>query len=110
MGGNSWIISTLWILISKIELFEKYIYKDYQDKKISKSLFEKSDNFKIKLEELKKEINNIIKNLFLISNSCGFLPEQIDNNMNPLWIQPLAWTHALVLELYNKKNTLGGNL
>lgn len=94
-GGNSWIISTLWIILSKIEMYKHK--KNFNDKFLDK-------------KELLKEINDVIKKLENIVNSTGFLPEQIDENMNPLWIQPLAWTHALVLELYNKKNKLGGNL
>ncbi|MCX8059399.1 MAG: hypothetical protein N3A58_08295 [Spirochaetes bacterium] len=92
-GGNSWIITTLWLYISKIELFKNI----------------KSD-FGYDFENLNKDIEYIIKKLKIIANSVGFLPEQIDNKMNPLWIQPLGWTHALVLELFNKKKNLGGIL
>lgn len=95
MKGNSWILTTLWIIISKIDL---YTCKENENEKF------------INKNELIEESKELIKKLNKIANDTGFLPEQIDKDMKPFWIQPLCWTHAFFLEFKSKLKTLGGIL
>ncbi|OCA81496.1 hypothetical protein A8F94_21705 [Bacillus sp. FJAT-27225] len=66
IGGNPWIISTLWLALyyAKIGRFEKA--RDYLEWSV------------------------------IHANHLGLLPEQIDKRTgDPAWVMPLTWSHAM---------------
>lgn len=73
MGGNPWIISTLWMALYYIE---------NKQKNKAKECFE----FVVKT-----------------ATQHGFLAEQIDNNtMKPAWVIGLGWSHAMFIIVLDK--------
>ncbi len=73
IGGNAWIISSLWLALYYIEL---------GDKNRAQELFDWVTNH---------------------SDNNGFLAEQIDGiNGKPKWIVGLSWSHALYIIVGNK--------
>ena len=77
LGGNAWIISTLWLSL---------YYIDSGDKNRARELFD----FVTKHQDDK-----------------GFLAEQLDRNtLKPAWIVGLSWSHALYVIVGKKLNLL----
>ncbi|MGE5474135.1 MAG: glycoside hydrolase family 15 protein [Ignavibacteriales bacterium] len=68
IGGNPWIISTLWLALYHIKSGE--------------------------IEKAKGYFNWAVKH----RTKLDFLPEQIDKNTgNPAWVIPLTWSHAMFI-------------
>ncbi|WP_059170660.1 glycoside hydrolase family 15 protein [Bacillus sp. FJAT-27445] len=66
IGGNPWILTTLWMALFDI--------------KISK------------FEKARKYLDRAVSN----ANHLGLLPEQIDKKTGePAWVMPLTWSHAM---------------
>lgn len=79
VGGNPWIISTLW-------LAQYYVKNNQLD--LAKSLLLWAANHKTKM---------------------GFLPEQIDKNTGePAWVIPLTWSHAMFIHVLMDILEVGG--
>ncbi|KAB8033288.1 glycoside hydrolase family 15 protein [Fluviispira multicolorata] len=77
-GGNSWILAGFWLAQAALELSH------------------------IK-PELKIIANNLFENTLNLSNDAGFFAEQIHSQTGkPLWVVPLAWSHAFYLWTYEK--------
>ena len=73
MGGNPWVIATLWMALYYIEI---------KDTKKAKECFD----FVTKT-----------------ASKHGFLAEQIDNStMKPAWVIGLAWSHAMYILVLSK--------
>lgn len=73
MGGNAWIISSLWLALYYIEL---------NDFNRARELFDWVTNH---------------------SDEMGFLPEQIERNgNNTAWIVQLSWSHAMYVIVKSK--------
>lgn len=71
VGGNPWVISTLW-------LAQYYIKNNQMD--LAKSILLWTVNHK---------------------TSIGFLPEQIDKiTGEPAWVIPLTWSHAMFIHVF----------
>lgn len=68
IGGNPWIISTLWLALYHIKAGQ--------------------------IEKAKGYFNWAVKH----RTKLDFLPEQIDKNTgNPAWVIPLTWSHAMFI-------------
>ncbi|MGY3804809.1 glycoside hydrolase family 15 protein [Pigmentibacter ruber] len=73
MGGNSWVLAGFWMSLAASELT-----------KLQPSM-----------QELAEEI---FKKSIALCNEAGFFPEQVDSiTGKPIWIVPLAWSHAFYL-------------
>ena len=73
IGGNPWIISTLWLAL---------YYLESGDIEKGKELFAWSVNH---------------------TTNLGFLPEQIDKfSGEPAWVMQLAWSHAMFIIVLEK--------
>ena len=68
VGGNAWIISSLWLAL---------YYSKNGEKEVAKELFDWVTNH---------------------SDYLNFLPEQIDRNGNDtVWVRQLSWSHAMYI-------------
>jgi len=73
MGGNSWILSGFWMAIAAKELAKNF--SEYNI--LSEDIFLKTIN---------------------LSNEAGFFSEQVNSfDGTPVWVMPLAWSHAFYL-------------
>jgi glucoamylase len=73
MGGNSWILAGFWMAQAAREL-----------SKTQPQLLESAHEIFLKTTNL--------------CNDAGFFSEQVDSNSGkPLWVMPLAWSHAFYL-------------
>ena len=71
MGGNPWIVTTLWLALYYIKI----------------SSYNKAEELLLWSAAHK--------------TSMGLLPEQVDkNNGDPVWIFPLTWSHAMFVLIY----------
>ncbi|APJ03987.1 glycoside hydrolase family 15 protein [Silvanigrella aquatica] len=72
-GGNSWVLAGFWMAQAAKELSKSY--EQYHD---------------ISFEIFKKTLH--------LCNDAGFFSEQVDSSTGkPVWIMPLAWSHAFYL-------------
>jgi len=73
MGGNPWVIATLWMALYYIEEGEK--------------------------RKAKECLEFVVKS----STDHGYLPEQVDNNtLKPAWVIGLGWSHAMYIIVLEK--------
>jgi len=73
MGGNPWIIATLWMALYYIEEGEK--------------------------KKAKECLEFVIKS----SAEHGYLPEQVNNDtLKPAWVIGLGWSHAMYIIVLEK--------
>lgn len=78
IGGNPWIISTLWLAL---------YYLEAGDVEKGKELFVWATKH---------------------TTHLGFLPEQIDKfSGEPAWVMQLAWSHAMFIIVYDKLKKIG---
>ena len=77
MGGNPWVISSLWLANYELEKGNKKLAKQH--------------------------LEYVVKT----ATEHGFLGEQIDNKtLKPAWVIGLAWSHAMFVNLLEKLQTV----
>jgi GH15 family glucan-1,4-alpha-glucosidase len=80
IGGNPWIVATLWLSKSILTLATSINKKTEQQQFIDKAL-----------EYIKWSIKG--------TTSAGLLPEQVDKYTgNPAWAIPLGWSCSLMID------------
>ncbi|WP_292485273.1 glycoside hydrolase family 15 protein [Methanohalobium sp.] len=80
IGGNPWIVATLWLSKSILTLATSINKKTEQQQLIDKAL-----------EYIKWSIRG--------TTSAGLLPEQVDKYTgNPAWVIPLGWSCSLMID------------
>jgi len=73
MGGNPWVIATLWMALYYIEEGEK--------------------------KKAKETLEFVVKS----SSELGYLPEQVNNEtLKPAWVIGLGWSHAMFIIVLEK--------
>ncbi|TYQ16632.1 UNVERIFIED_CONTAM: oligosaccharide amylase [Acetivibrio alkalicellulosi] len=78
VGGNPWILTTLWVALYYIKVGEYKRAKNYFDWAVN------------------------------CTTELGFLPEQISRDKGkPCWVIPLTWSHAMFVLVFVKLNEAG---